>query len=120
MVLKGIVFGLFLLLFHQMVLKGTAIVTYGLQMSSILSVDFAIGDLDHVGTSTIQDFSHCASHPFQGACPLFIGEELDLLLNLEGAKIFGSVGFVEVFFLLFLNLDEFLLNLMYVDRFGWS
>ena len=48
MVLKGIVFGLFLLFFHQMVLKGGAVVTYGLQMGSISSVDSAVGGLDHV------------------------------------------------------------------------
>ena len=41
-VLKGIVFELFLLFFHQMVLKGGAIVTYGLQMGSISPVDSAI------------------------------------------------------------------------------
>ena len=52
MVLKGIVFGLFLPFFHQMVLKGGAIMTYGLQMSSISSVDSAIWALDHVGSST--------------------------------------------------------------------
>ena len=48
MVLEGIVFGLCLLFFHWMVLKGGAVVTYGLQMSSISSVDSAIGGLDHV------------------------------------------------------------------------
>ena len=48
MVLKGTVFGLFLLFFHQMVLKGGAIMTYGLQMGSISSVDSAAGGLDHV------------------------------------------------------------------------
>ena len=48
MVLKGIVFGLFLLFFHQMVLKEGAIMTYGLQMGSVSSVDSAIGGLDHV------------------------------------------------------------------------
>ena len=51
MVLKGIVFGLFLPFLHQMVLKG-AVMTYGLQMSSIPSVDSAIGALDHVRSST--------------------------------------------------------------------
>ena len=86
-------------------------------MSSISPVDFAIGGLDHVRTSTIQYFSHCTSHPFQGACPLFVGEELYLLLNLEDTQILSSVGFVEVFFLFILNLDEFMPNLMYVDRF---
>ena len=48
MVLKGIVFGLFLPFFHQMVLKGGAIMTYGLQMGSISPVDSAVGGLDHV------------------------------------------------------------------------
>ena len=48
MVLKGMIFGLFLPFFHWMVLKGGAIMTYGLQMSSISSVDSAIGGLDHV------------------------------------------------------------------------
>ena len=52
MVLKGIVFGLFLPFFHQMVLKGGAVMTYGLQVSSVPSVDSAIGGLDHVGLST--------------------------------------------------------------------
>ena len=52
MVLKGIVFGLFFPFFHSMVLKGGAVVTYGLQMSSIPSVDSAIGALDCVGSST--------------------------------------------------------------------
>ena len=52
MVLKGIVFGLFLPFFHQMVLKGGAIVRYGLQVSSVPSVDSAIGGLDDVGSST--------------------------------------------------------------------
>ena len=52
MVLKGIVFGLFLPFFHQMVLKGGAVMTYGLQVSSVPSVDSAIGGLDHVGSST--------------------------------------------------------------------
>ena len=43
MVLKGNVFGLFLPFFHQMVLKGGAIMTYGLQMSYVSSVDSAVG-----------------------------------------------------------------------------
>ena len=42
-VLKGIVFGLFLLFFHQMVLKRGAIMTYGLQMGSVCPVDSAVG-----------------------------------------------------------------------------
>ena len=84
MVLKGNVFGLFLSFFHWMVLKGGAIMTYGLQMSSVPSVDSAVGGLDYVGSSTFQYFSHCASHPLDGACALFVGEELDLLLDFEG------------------------------------
>ena len=36
MVLKGIVFGLFLPFFHWMVLKGGAVMTYWLQVSSVL------------------------------------------------------------------------------------
>ena len=52
MVLKGSVFGLFLPFFHQMVLKGGAIMTYWLQVSSVPSVDSAVGGLDHVGSST--------------------------------------------------------------------
>ena len=43
MVLKEIVFELFLLFFHQMVLKEGAIMTYGLQMGSISSVDSTVG-----------------------------------------------------------------------------
>ena len=67
MVLKGIVFGLFLPFFYWMVLKGGAVMTYGLQVSSS-----------------------------------------------------GSVGFVEVFFLFFLEFDETLPDLTYIDPFGWS
>ena len=52
MVLKGGVFRLFLPFFCCMVLKGGAVVTYGLQVSSIPSVDSAVGGLDHVGSST--------------------------------------------------------------------
>ena len=83
MVLKGIVFGLFLPFFHWMVLKGGAVVTYGLQMSSVPSVDSAIGALGHVGLSTFQYFSHCASHPLNRACALFVVKELDLFLDFE-------------------------------------
>ena len=57
--------------------------TYGLQMGSISSVHSAVGGLDHVQTSTFQDFSHCTSYPLQGTCPLLIGEELYFLLHLE-------------------------------------
>ena len=71
--------------------------TYGLQMSSVPSVDSAIGALDHVGSSTSQYFSHCTSCPLNGACALFVVKELDLFLDLENAQIFGSVGFLSVF-----------------------
>ena len=84
MFLKGIVFGLFLPFFHQMVLKGGAVVTYGLQMSSVPSLDSAVGGLDHVGLSTFQYFCHCASCPLDGACALFVVKELDLFLDFEG------------------------------------
>ena len=70
-------------LFHWIVLKGGAIVTHGLQMSSVPSVDSAIGALDHVGSSTFQYFSHCASSPLDGACALFVVKELDLFLDFE-------------------------------------
>ena len=85
MVLKGNVFGLFLPFFHQMVLKGGAVITYGLQMNSVPSVDSAIGALDHVGSSTFQYFSHCTSCPLNGACALFVVKELDLFLDFENA-----------------------------------
>ena len=83
MVLKGNVFGLFLPFFHWMVLKGGGVITYGLQMSSVPSVDSAIGALDHVGSSTFQYFSHCASCPLDEACALFFVKELDLFLDFE-------------------------------------
>ena len=117
MVLKGIVFELFLLFFHWMVLKGGAIMAYGLQMGSISPVDSAVGGLDHVQAFTFQYFSHCTSYPLNGACALFVGEELDLFLDFEDTQIFGSVGFVKVFLLFFLKLDESLPNLMYIDMF---
>ena len=78
MVLKGIVFGLFLPFFHWMVLKGGAVMTYGLQVSSIPSVYPAIGALDHVGASTIECFSYSSSCPLDGASALLVVEELDL------------------------------------------
>ena len=102
MVLKGIVFGLFFPFFHLMVLKGGAILTYGLQMSLIPSVDSAIGGLDHVGSSTFEYLNHSSSHPLDGACGLLVLEELDLFLHLEGMQIFGSVGSVKLFFLFLL------------------
>ena len=85
MVLKGNVFGLSLPFFHWMVLKGGAVMTYGLQMGSVSSVDSAIGALDHVGSSTFQYFSHCTSCPLNGACALFVVKELNLFLDFENA-----------------------------------
>ena len=120
MVLKGIVFGLFLPFCHQMVLKGGVIVTYGLQVSSVPSVDSAVGGLDHVGASTFEYFGHCASHPLDGASALFVVEELDLFPNLEGAQIFGSMGSVKLFFLFLLEFNQFLSDLTYADPLGWS
>ena len=79
--------------------------TYGLQVSSGSSVDSAVGGLDHVGSSTFEYFSHCASHPLDGACALFVVKELDLFLDLEGMQIFGSMGSVKVFFLFFLEFN---------------
>ena len=105
MVLKGIVFGLFLPFFHQMVWKGGAVMTYGLQVSSVPSVDSAVGGLDHVGSSTFEYFSHCASHPLDGACALLVVKELDLFLDLEGMQIFGSMGSIKLFFLFLLEFD---------------
>ena len=120
MVLKGIVFGLFFPFFHWMVLKGRAIVTYRLQMSSIPSVDSAVGGLDHVGSSTFEYFSYSTSHPLDGACAMLVVEELDLFLHLEGAQIFGSVGFVKLFFLFLLEFNQSLSDLTYIDPLGWS
>ena len=97
MVLKGIVFGLFFLFIHMMVLKGGAIVTYGLQMSSIPSVDSVVGALDHVRSSTFEYLDHSTSRPLDGACGLVVLEELDLFFHFEGMQIFGSVGFVKLF-----------------------
>ena len=79
--------------------------TYGLQISSVPSVDSAVGGLDHVGASTFECFSYGASHPLDGAGALFVVEELDLLPNLEGVQISGSVGSVKLFFLFFLELN---------------
>ena len=79
--------------------------TYGLQVSSVPSVDSAIGGLDHVGVSTFDCFSYGASHPLDGAGALFVVEELDFFPNLEGMQISGSMGSVELFFLFFLELN---------------
>ena len=67
MVLKGIVFGLFFLFLHWMVLKGGAVVTNGLQMSSIPSVDSAVGASDCVGSSTFEYLNHSTCCPLDGA-----------------------------------------------------
>ena len=107
-------------LFHWMVLKGGAVVTYGLQMSSIPSVDSAIGALDCVGLSTFEYLNHSTSHPLDGACGLLVLEELDLFFHLEGTQIFGSVGSVELFFLFLLQFNQSLSGLMYIDPLGWS
>ena len=53
MVLKGIVFGLFFPFLRSMVLKGGAVMTNWLYMSSIPSVDSAVGAANGVGTSTL-------------------------------------------------------------------
>ena len=84
MVLKGIVFGLFFPFHHWMVLKGGAVMTNGLQMSSIPSVDSAIGASDRVGLSTFEYLNHSTCCPFDGACGLLVLEELDLFLHLQG------------------------------------
>ena len=92
--------------------------TYGLQMSSVSSVDFAIGGLDHVGSSTFEYFSHCASHPLDWACALLVVKELDLFLDFEGMQIFGSMGSVKLFFLFLLEFNQSLSDLTYIDPFG--
>ena len=107
-------------LFHWMVLKGGAVMTYGLQMSSIPSVDSAVGGLDHVGSSTFEYFNHSTSCPLDGACALLVLEELDLFLHLEGMQIFGLMGSVELFFLFLLQFNQSLSDLTYIDPLGWS
>ena len=72
--------------------------TYGLQMSSIPSVDSAIGALDCVGSSTFKYLNHSTCHPLDGACGLLVLEELGLFFHFEGMQIFGSMGSVELFF----------------------
>ena len=79
--------------------------TYGLQVSSVPSVDSAVGGLDHVGASTFECFSYGASCLLDGASALFVVEELDLFPNLEGMQISGSMCSVKLFFLFFLELD---------------
>ena len=93
--------------------------TYGLQVSSVPSVDSAIGGLDHVGLSTFKCFSHGASHPLDGACALLVVKELDLFLDLEGTQIFGSMGSVKLFFLFPSEFNQSS-DLTYVDPLGWS
>ena len=60
--------------------------TYGLQMSSIPSVDSATGALDHVGSSTFEYLDHSTSHPLDRACGLLVLEELDLFFHLRGCR----------------------------------
>ena len=43
--------------------------TYGLQMSSVPSVDSAIGGLDHVGASTFKCFSYVPVIHLMGLVP---------------------------------------------------
>ena len=117
---KGIVFGLFFPFVHLMVLKGGAVMTYGLQMSSIPSVDSAVGALDHVGSSTFEYLNHSTCRPFDGACGLLVLKELDLFFHFEGMQIFGSVGFVKLFFLFLLQFNQSLSDLMHFDPLGWS
>ena len=94
--------------------------TYGLQVSSVPSVDSAIGGLDHVGSSTFKCFSHCTSRPLDGASALFVVEELDLFFHFEGMQIFGSMGSVKLFFLFLLEFNQSLSDLTYADLLGWS
>ena len=53
-------------------------------MSSIPSVDSAIGASDHVGLSTFEYLNHSTCYPFDGACGLLVLEELDSFLHLQG------------------------------------
>ena len=69
--------------------------TYGLQMSSIPSVDSAVGGLDHVGSSTFEYFNHSTSCPLDGTCALLVLEELDSFFHFEGMQIFGSDGLCQ-------------------------
>ena len=89
-------------------------------MSSIPSIDSAIGASDCVGSSTFEYLNHSTRHPFDGACGLLVLEELDSFFHLQGTQIFGSMGSVELFFLFFLQLNESLADLMYIDLPGWS
>ena len=93
--------------------------TQGLQMSSIPSVDSAIGALDHIRSSTFEYLSHCSGHPLDGAHGWLVLEELDLFFQLQGMQISGSVSLVELFFLLLLQLNESLADLSYIDPLGW-
>ena len=78
---------------------------YGLQVSSIPSVDSAIGALDSVRSSTFEHLNHSTSHPLDGACGLLVLEELDLFFHFEGMQISGSMGSVKLFFLFLLQLN---------------
>ena len=79
--------------------------TYGLQMSSIPSVDSAVGASDHVGSSTFEYLNHSTSHPFDGACGLLVLEDLDSFFHLQGTQISGLMGSVKLFFLFLLQLN---------------
>ena len=89
-------------------------------MSSIPSVNSAIGASDHVGASTFEYLNHSTCCPFDGARGLFVLEELDTFFHLQGMQISGSVGSVELFFLFFLQLNKSLADLAYIDLPGWS
>ena len=83
MVLKGMIFGLFLPFFHQMVLKGGAIVTYGLKMSSISFVDSTIGawtmyDHPHSNISVTVPVIH-----LMGPVPCLLGKNWTCSLTLR-------------------------------------
>ena len=81
-VLKGAAFKLFVIFLHCMVLKGGAIIAYGLQMSSVFPVDSATGAFDHILT-TVQYFSHGACQPSKAGACLFVWKESDLFFHLE-------------------------------------
>ena len=89
-------------------------------MSSIPSVNSAIGASDHVGSSTFEYLNHSTCCPLDGARGLLVLEELDSFFHLQGMQISGSVGSVELFFLFFLQLNKSLVDLAYIDLPGWS
>ena len=89
-------------------------------MSSIPSVNSAIGALNGVRSSTFEYFSHSTCCPLDGACGLLVLEELDLFFHLQGMQISGSMGSVELFLLFLLQLNKSLADLMNIDLPGWS